>query len=492
QALDKELEQSEKQQAAQEKENQATNQQDGQQNQEQQQQEQNLESQKSTPSESCPDNTCRSKEGCTCDPCKKVRTDISNKEKENFKASYLGTKIKIKDLNGKEKDVTTSIRDEQRKSYRETRLIKEELSKLENAERFMIQCPLISLQNVGEFLNSKDKFESQGWIYLGSDFWRNIILRDDWAGFYCPVSGTDVKGAQEETSSFEQKNVKLLAALPTDLPLDMPRELRKAITSPTANAPQACSADIPVGEIFDRTSRVGYKLVERLEKLSSLGEELAKAVDDLHVLVSQCSSRGKSSNPERGGCRSICWKKLGKCIKYCEGSPCPDGAIQAKLKEISEIVNGSSESSGKKQKEGTKDVVEQSIKTEEKDKEDSASREQVGIQPIIKQVVPKILEDLQVDVRDRMKFCVSTASKGNQAVNCQNVTNQIGPEGRIIKNCCYSEIWFIECEQQCYLEAGDKNYKACTYKCLDKQAKKYNIEDMKYCRQMVNFFCCAL
>lgn len=430
------------------------------------------------PSESCPDNTCATKPGCTCDPCKDARDDIQKKEKENLEAIYIGTKIKQNN-----KEIKTSLKEEQKKAAEEIRLIKEELAKLDRIEIFMHECPIWNVINLSDFLYSKDYYLNNKWTHETVNFWEDIRVKEDWASFYCRVSGTHWEGGEYIFGGLE-------TLIKTSIPMGLSGSIETGQATP-------CTEEIPVGEIFDRTRRVGYKLVERLEKLINLSEELTKAVDDLHILISQCSSRGPTSDPLRKGCYSICHKSaLGICIKYCQGQACPDEAISKKLQEITDIVKGipneESSEEKKKEKEGIKDVVEGKKKEKQESLEDEETREQIGIKPIIEDIVPKILEDLQYSIRDITKGCVADYREKNKLLNCLNARNGIKPDGRIISACCYTQDYFQECLSQCYLEKGIKDYKKCLNKCLEKQAQKYGIEDIKNCLHLVNFYCCTL
>lgn len=430
------------------------------------------------PSESCPDNTCITKPGCTCDPCKNARNEIQKKEEDNLKAIYLGVKIKQKDSKGNEKEIETSIIEEQKKAKEEIRLMEEEIGKLERALLFSLECPIWQTTNLSDFLYSKDYYLEKNWTHETVNFWEAIRVKEDWATLYCRVSGTHWEGGSYTFGGIE-----------TIAKGFMPMGLSGDIST---GQPTPCTQEIPLGELIDRAQRVGYKLVERLKKLIALSEELEKATQELHVLISQCSSRGPSSDPLRKGCFSICQETvLGVCIKSCQGDPCPDEAINEKLKEITNIVKGipNEPSDNKKEKEGIKDVVKAKKKN---NTEDESIREQIGVLAIIDEVVPKILEDLRYSVRDYAKTCVTTSVERNKLLSCAASRNGIKPDGRLITNCCLTQDYFQECLSQCYLEKGIKDYKKCLNACLQKQAQKKNIESIKDCLHFVNFYCCTI
>ena len=435
------------------------------------------------PGTGCKDNACYSKPGCTCDPCKKVRNEIQNKEKENLKAIYQGIKIKETDASGKPKETTTSLREQQERAKKEIRLIKEEIGKLERVEIFMRQCPPWSLNSMTDFLDSKKYYMEKNWLLKITKFWDEIFVENDWATFYCPTSGTlwEERPSSYPSSSFTDVVEAAQNASPAGLPQ-------------AGDGLVACSTEIPVGELIDRTKRVGYKLIERMEKTISLSEQLIKAVNELHVLVSQCSSQGPSSDPPRSGCFSVCQKTLFACIKSCQGEPCPAESIEKKIKEIKDIVEGipnQPAGENKKEKEGIKDVVEAKKKTGEEAIEDKERREQIGIIPIINEVVPNILKDLKIQVRDPMKKCISTEALTGRVLDCTSAIHGVGPEGILIKNCCYGEKWFQECFAQCYLEKNE-DYKKCLKKCLEKKAEEMGIKDAADCRHLINFYCCTI
>lgn len=420
-------------------------------------------------------NLCISKEGCTGDPCTNSRNSIQEIEKDNLKIMFLGKKIKQKDGEGNEKEIETSLRDEQEKATEEIRLIKKEIGKIEIAESFMIQCPLGSLDTIADFLDLSTAYRDREWILEVTKFWPDVITGDDWITFYCPVSGTE----WEEKISSASKTFSLTQASEA--------ETQKIIP---------CTKEIPVGEIIDRAKRVGYKLVERLEKIIKLNEELIGAAKDLHTSISQCSSQGPSTNPNRSGCFSVCQETvLGVCIKSCQGNPCPDGQISNNIDTIKDIVKGKpdklAENEEKKEKEGIRDVVEGKRKEKEESREDPERREQVGINTIIDDVVPSLILSIDLAVRQPLKQCVSGDRSKTDAFNCSNAKNGVGPDGKLILDCCYSESWYQDCLSQCYLETDEKKYKECLGQCQGKAAKKFKEPAISRCFNAVNFYCCT-
>ena len=417
---------------------------------------------------------------CTSDPCREVRGDIQDAEQKNLENIYLGTEITYPDYySGDDVEITTSLTEEQAKTEEEVRLLKEQLDKLERAEEFMLEC-YEWLDSLADFLAKKDSFQAKGNILRKVKFWDEILIRGDWATFYCPVSGT-ILGETEyiDTTGDISQQIE-----------DMPTVEEIA----TEESP-ACTTEIPVGEIIDRTLRTGYKLVERMEKLIELDKELINAVDVLQVLVSYCSSR-PGCYPEcqcyccvpcHGGCCGWCCKEIG-CFPspwatiegVGEFGPCPTNSIQDQLEEIqriwqeiTDLIEGKSNGN----------TPEEKIDT-------------IGILPIIKEVIPGILEDLEEKIREEMEYCVTDVPLEeteipeliNSMLTCKSSERTPGPEGpggTIIQKCCLEEGPFEECLENCYLAGDYKKYKECLYDCVETLP-----DDVNKCRHKLNFYCC--
>jgi len=436
-------------------------------------------------------------EKCTCDPCKNVRGIIQSNQNNSLKAIYQG--LTINSSEGEE--IKTSLRTEQRKAADEIRLLKEELDKLERAESLMFECGLSSLKNLSTFLAEKNLYLSQKQPYEISNFWDNIRVKEDWASFYCPVSGTIWES--EQPISFLRSS---LGSLFSD-----DDEESKPIQP---SAALSCTSEMPVGELIKRTKQISNKLIERLEKLIDLDESLIKAMSDLFVLISQCSSTR---------CKPVCEGSMSgdpdKTSATCVGDPCPLEEIRNKYQEIVDIVEGkaSTELCGpcgdfkepehkqfkdecipKRQKEGIKDIVSGERKKSIKAKRDPSCREQIGIKALIEETIPTVNRDLQLMVRDRMKNCAS--SIGSFFGNCSELKNEIGPDNRLIKYCCYDQKFYTDCQSWCQYDTGFKKedkenqehiYKECMYKCLKEKEKEYHIPDISHCRNLLNFYCCS-
>ncbi len=235
---------------------------------------------------------------CFCDPCIIPRLEIERIKNQN-----------ITEINNLQK--------EQEKAYHEIRLLKEQIAKLERAEKFILDC-YEWLDSLAAFLVKKDSFIATKDILRKINFWDEIAIKEDAATFYCPVSGTilgeteyiDVPSSPEEEINTEEID-----------------------TGPVEEYSPACMPEVPVGEIIDRTKRVGDKLVERMEKLINLDQELIDAVNKMHHLVSQCTSQDSPPSlvfPPR--CVSVCDPLF--CIPVRCVGPIPEAIDMDALKKM--------------------------------------------------------------------------------------------------------------------------------------------------------------
>ena len=430
---------------------------------------------------------CSATEPCTSDPCSPVRAEIQDTEKKNLEAIYSGTEITYTNKSKEEVTVTTNLIAEQIKTEEEVRLLKEQLARLERAEKFMLEC-YEWMDSLAVFLVNKDFFAFRGDILREIKFWNDILIKGDWATFYCPVSGT-ILGETEYTflpESFEETEL---------MPISEEAGVEES---------PACTTEAPVGEIIDRAKRTGYKLVERMETLIEWDKKLIDAVDKLQVLVSQCSSkRGCERRCTCFGC--LCGHH--HCSRGCKGwiyccadsspaypgeckerdidknIPCPYSEIKKQLEEIQKIwqemmyvING-------KDKGG--ETPEERL-------------EKTGILPIINEIVPKIFEDLNSKVREEMRYCVSEVTLEqeeapdliNTLFTCGAAKRSVGPEGpggNIIQECCFEEEPFQNCLKKCYLAIEYKEYKECLYNCIEGLPP-----NLDKCRHKLNFHCCQL
>ena len=406
------------------------------------------------PGPGCTDNACYSKSGTTSDPCKNVRGEIQTAENKN-------------------KEEINNLVIKQAKTKEEVRLLKEQSAKLERAEQFILDC-YNWIGGRSDFLEKKKYFKEKDWPLREAKIWEQILINGDWATFYCPVSGTIIGEAEYYSSEQELKEIK--------------EQVIPEIMEP--GEPMPCRTGIPVGEIIDRTKRTTQLLIDKLELLVEKDKELINAVDELQVLISKCSSQR---------CFSFCVQVKGKCVikraqdspQYPEG-PCPKTDIKKQLDEIQRI------------QQEIKDIIE--------GKGNNDTPADIGVVPIIEDVIPEILKDLEIIIRQRMKTCVSEvpsdisdekALEGLMGLlHCEASIRGEGPDNVIIQNCCLQQgdfqREFGECLEACYLEQGNENYKDCLQLCLKDKAEelekagyKETAEILKTCRHKLNFYCCT-
>ena len=374
---------------------------------------------------------CVSGQTCTSDPCKPVRGKIQEIEKNNIE--------KIEKLKA-----------EEQKTAEEAKNLKAELFKLERAEKFMKDCPVWALNSLAEFLIIKDYSGEQKWQLTQIKFWDslNILInkaKKDWATFYCPVGGT----LNQLYSSSEISSV--------------PKIESPVIPEEIAGERMACRQEIPVGEIIDRSKRIANKLIGQLETLIALDRKIIKAVDEMQISASQCTSQR---------CTSICIKTKLKCIKSCQGTPCPFGDIAAKSQAIAEIQSQ------------IKKLAEEKEKLE------------MGIIPLIDEIVSEILKITQDEVRTGMQNCAlkETVELEDPKIampDCERAVQSVGPKGEILRLCCLEEPEYQQCLNSCYLETQNENYENCLQNCLTQKSREKNKEEIAYCRNRLNFFCCT-
>jgi len=196
-------------------------------------------------------------------------------------------------------------------------------------------------------------------------------------------------------------------------------------------------------------------LIKRLETLIILDRHMTEAVDEMHVLVSKCSS-------QQPMCCALCIEVEDVCIiEECIGQACPFDDIHDKNDEIDEIQ-------GK---------INETVNNE--------NEENMGIIPIIDKVIPKLLEDLDKIIRKEMSTCVSETYEAETGylASCDITMGGIEP----YKLCCNNtEIKeFNDCLEKCYLKEGQEKYKECLNDCLNTKT-----EPAKWCNHYMNFYCC--
>ena len=404
----------------------------------------------------CP--PCPRSDKCTCDPCRPVRGQIQNTENKNQ------TEI-------------NNLVVEQTKTEEEVRLLKEQLAKLERAEQFILDC-YDWINGRSDFLEKKKYFKEKEWLLREAKIWEQILIDEDWATFYCPVSGTIIGEAGYYLSEQELKEIK-------------EQVIPEMVQS---EEPMSCRIGIPVGEIIDRTKRTTKLLINKLEILVEKDKELIDAVDKLQVLVSQCSSRRCEPRCNCVSCGHSCTYciEIGCFVKPGLDGVCPKREIRDQLDEIQSIWQE------------IKDIID--------GKGNNDTPADIGVIPIIENVIPEILKDLEIIIRQRMKTCVSeipsdiSDEKALEGLigllRCEASVKGVGPDGVIIQNCCLQEgdfqKEFGECLEFCYLEQGNENYKDCLQVCLKDKAEELEragyeetAEILKTCRHKLNFYCCT-
>ena len=371
---------------------------------------------------------------CTCDTCFSQREVIDKLEESNL--------VKIDEL-----------KEEQKISILLIKKLQIDLGRVERIERFMQKCPLQKVSSLAQFLYNQDYYISQKWYLRNTPFWKDIIVGEDWATFYCPVSGT------------------ILGEIPPVNVEEIKPELAP-VEPPSAEQQAACPIKIPVGEIIDRTKRITNRLVDRLITLVELDREMIKAVDEMHVLVSRCSSQKPRCCTL---CKIVCGPGGCKCVIVgCvnELGACPYEEIKQKAKEIAEIQK----------------KIEIVVKDE--------SEQNIGILPLVDKIIPNLLKDLREKVRKEMKECITDVPAEQEEPvtepfsilsDCESSLRAKGEEELALQKCCLNEEDFQNCLQKCYLKAG-KIYNDCLNNCL-KDTKK---EDIAPCVHLLNFYCCKM
>jgi len=448
---------------------------------------------------------CSATEPVTSDPCAKVRGNIQKTEEENLNVIYKGTGIVQFDKNNKKNKITTNLKEKQIKTGEEVRLLKEWLDRLKRAEKLIADCYLRDLNSLAQFYLKSDSFNSQDWTLRQIKFWDDVniryypekypfwkpspIIETDFATFYCSVSGT-----LEEPDPFP-----ILA--PSEQALDKAKTIEEA--EAVVSESMACSDEAPVGEIIDRTKRAAQLLIDKLEQFIEKTKKLTTAVDQLQVLISQCSSQrgcerrctsfpcGCGSDPCINKCQGwaySCADSSGpypsECKERDENTPCPYKEIEEKLEKIQKIWQE------------IKDLVE--------GKDSNDTPETIGIVPLIDEIIPAILEDLGKEVRIPMHKCSSSDWQKRDTVlfNSDQVLGAIvPPQNQVLRFSCQTESWdadkqkmvqtiYGDCFEECYLEIGQDKNRECVNSCLNDKAQQTNDPDLAGCFNSLNFYCC--
>lgn len=387
---------------------------------------------------------------CSCDVCGDQRGAIENLEKDNL-------------------DTVGKLKEEQTNSAEQIRLLNEELARLERAKNLILECQLWPLESLGESLNTNNLYTNSSWMFMKIRFWDQISAGQDWANFYCPVSGNvwgetvggTGESSEEASSASEEENT---TTEPT-----LPEEVQK---------PEACNIEVPIGEIIDRVLRIGKLMIQDLKNLIKLNEDIINAVNEVQQAVSECSSQN---------CTIVCVIDPydGHCEKdRCKGDACPWDKIDKKAKKIADL---------EKQ---IKDVVEK-----------NSTSTDMGITNLADNVMSKILEDVQKIIREPMKKCyteinVAQPEEGSGVIlsDCESALGALGPKttGGNIRYCCLDESDFDYCLNQCYVEPGQEKYKPCLQSCLKQKSEELKnagetdkAEMILNCRHKINFYCCG-
>lgn len=425
--------------------------------------------------------------GCSCDPCSIVRNQIQ--EQEKLCLETIGAENEENEITPDQPNLAS----EQKKIEKEMRLLKEELNKLERAENLMLKCDLPLLSSLAEFFFTKDYYSSKNesetkeWLLLVSKYWKdiNIDVDNDYATFYCPISG-NIWAMEAEGDMPEELESEMGEASSEEIPED---------SLPDDGENPYCQEEIAVGEFIDRAKRLGYKLVERLEKLNDLNKDLIDAVNELHGLISQCSSQR---------CQPVVLPDgTIVCQPINPEGACPLESIERKTQEIISIVEGSPSSAAAidKKTEGIIDVVKRTV-PEPPEPLDAERKEQIGILVIIKDIIPQFIKDFRSKVEIPMKECISDlptdeemSEETDQAVmalsDCESSNMYTEAKG-LIEKCCYEEKDFQDCLFQCYLEENYNKYKECLRKCFEKKEQEDpQAKGLAKCKHLVNFYCCG-
>ncbi len=388
---------------------------------------------------------------CTCDTCKSSRGEIEKLQQENVD------------------NLIPSLKQEQRKTIKERKSLKEELERLERAGEFIQACPYTLKESLTHFFQVKENYTStKNGIVRQFPFWKNVLIPylaknnetvSDWASFLCLIGGN---------------------ILSTSSPVEQMGEI------PITSGSETCFQEIPVGEIIDRTLRTGELMREKMKKLIELDREIISKVDKLQVLVSQCTSQAPP-------CYSVCIPVIDEgvivnCIQWCEGTACPYGEIKEQAKKIEQVLE---------RKEGIRFTINNPKPQQQQGPsgfQQQALKEEIGLIPIINTIVPKILKDLKNEVRHPMLACEPQQHKGN-LIPCNRAIGKSTPEG-LVQGCAQDEDFFNPCLEKCYLKENQKTYTTCLQNCLKNQEQVFSglegSEKISGHSHKLNFFCCPL
>jgi hypothetical protein len=423
---------------------------------------------------------CGITEPCNGDPCSKVRGNIQETENKNL------TEI-------------TNIKNEQVKAEEEIRSLNEELNRLAGGEQFLSACPANLLSSFAQLLSRKDTTDKQKLELEQKKYWDNqsvvynrpIISSDlyapgiggtkkatnDYTSFYCSVSGT-----VNLDNPFSKSTA-------PDLTGNESADKAEEVLSQDT----ACASESPIGEIIDRTQRTADLLILKTKEIIDWSKKLTEAVDNLQVLVSQCSSRRGCER--RCTCFPCLCRSRRRCSSGCEGWAygCADssGAYPAECKERDEDTPCPYPEINKKIEEINK--IHQEIIDRIDGKGGKITAEEIGVLDLIEKVASGIVIDLD-SARRVMTICESKESGNPNSflAKCEQVPMSFGPKGETIGSCYRKENNkpYGECLEECYLSVGIVKYRGCLRGCLSKKSTELNDKTLPLVKNTLNFYCC--
>lgn len=431
---------------------------------------------------------------CTCDPCESVRDEITEHEELNLEQIYGDITVSEINIDGELEEIETNLIRELVKLEEEIRPLKEQLHKLERAEKLIRDCYWTSLNSRSQLIEKKDTFENHGWILRQIKFWDDINIvynapyrpRNpyerwypapetrfepiiDQGVFYCSVGGSLEQGT---LFSYLEPSEEDISEYITEEEMD---EL----------ASMACRQEAPVGELIERAKRTTRLLINKLETIADLNRELASAVNDLHIQISMCSSQACIRV-----CIPICIWWINFCIPLgCMGDPCRFGDINGAYADVGEAYRG---------------IINLIYGTPIADgTRPNDSPENIGVIPIMDELVPQILEDLEQTVRIPLKECVSEDWENQDTVlfRTAQAEGATDPNGRVIHEPCRTEYWengrpvqtaYGQCFEECNVERNQRNHRTCMRLCLTRMSEELNDPELDFCFHELNFYCCNL
>ncbi len=384
---------------------------------------------------------------CTCDTCASSRGEIERLQNENTD------------------NLIPSLRQEQQKTIKEREDLQEALDRLERAADFTDNCPYNLKNSLSHFFPVKESYiANKSGIVRQFPFWDDIIIPyltkqnetvSEWVSFLCLIGG-NILSTQNPVGTLGNKEITLGA--------------------------EACFNEIPLGDIVERTLRTGSLMTEKMQTLIELDRELISEVDKLHVLISKCTSQSPS-------CYSVCIPvfddgDLVGCDEWCEGSACPYGEISEQAKKIQQILE---------RKNGINFIIDNPKIVDKKGMQKKTPKEEIGLRSIIESIIPPILKDLQLKVRQPMLVC--EPQHGGNLLPCNRSIGKTTPEKGLIEGCAREEDFFQPCLEKCYLKENMEEYNLCLQGCLLLQEQNYSglegSEKIPGYRHRLNFFCCS-